>query len=114
MKKIAHHLLTIAIILAIIFSAVFVYKLKNTKRPEDLYRLDSLIQGNIEQSVEANGTINPVTLVNVGTQVSGTVKKLYVDFNDRVKKGQILLELEGAWGLLLQHGGDVFREARVG
>ena len=94
MKKIAHHLLTIAIILAIIFSAVFVYKLKNTKKPEDLYRLDSLMQGNIEQSVAANGTINPVTLVNVGTQVSGTVKKLYVDFNDRVKKGQILLELE--------------------
>jgi HlyD family secretion protein len=44
--------------------------------------------------VTANGTINPVTLVNVGTQVSGRVKKIYADYNDQVKKGQILLELE--------------------
>ena len=51
-------------------------------------------KGDISQTVSANGTINPVTLVSVGTQVSGTVKKLYVDFNSKVKKGQILLELD--------------------
>jgi HlyD family secretion protein len=50
--------------------------------------------GDIEQNVTANGTIKPVTLVNVGTQVSGRVKKIYADYNDQVKKGQILLELE--------------------
>ena len=53
-------------------------------------------KGELNQSVSANGTINPVTLVNVGTQVSGTVKKLYVDFNSKVEKGQILLELDDA------------------
>ena len=60
------------------------------------YRSQTVEKGDISQTVSANGTINPVTLVNVGTQVSGTVKKLYVDFNSKVDKGQILLELDDA------------------
>lgn len=50
--------------------------------------------GNITQTVTANGTINPVALINVGSQVSGTVSELNADFNDRVKKGQVLLKLD--------------------
>src|SRR3989338_7691188 len=64
--------------------------------PEQQYRLQGVEKGDISQIVSANGTINPVTLVSVGTQVSGTVKKLHVDFNSRVEKGQILLELDDA------------------
>lgn len=64
--------------------------------PEQQYRMESAITGDIRQTVSANGTINPVSLINVGTQVSGTVKKLYVDFNSKVEKGQILLELDAA------------------
>ena len=60
------------------------------------YRTQAVEKGDISQTVSANGTINPVTLVSVGTQVSGTVKKLYVDFNSKVQKGQILLELDDA------------------
>lgn len=60
------------------------------------YRSQAVEKGDISQTVSANGTINPVTLVSVGTQVSGTVKKLYVDFNSKVEKGQILLELDDA------------------
>ncbi len=60
------------------------------------YRLAALKTGDLTQTVSANGTLNPVVLVNVGTQVSGTVKKLHVDFNDHVKAGQILLELDPA------------------
>jgi HlyD family secretion protein len=60
------------------------------------YRLAALTTGDVTQTVSANGTLNPVVLVNVGTQVSGTVKKLLVDFNDRVKAGQVLLELDPA------------------
>jgi HlyD family secretion protein len=71
-----------------------VYQHSHKKKPEDLYRLQTVVTGDIEQNVTANGTINPVTLVNVGTQVSGRVKKIYADYNDQVKKGQILLELE--------------------
>ncbi|MFA6015317.1 MAG: efflux RND transporter periplasmic adaptor subunit [Gallionellaceae bacterium] len=60
------------------------------------YRTQSVEQGEVKQIVSANGTLNPVSLVNVGTQVSGTVKKLHVDFNSKVSKGQILLELDDA------------------
>ena len=94
MKRIVHHLINIALILAFIFGATYVYKLSNKKKPEDLYRLERVILGDIEQNVTANGTINPVAMVNVGTQVSGLVKNIYADFNDQVKEGQILLELE--------------------
>ncbi len=50
--------------------------------------------GDVTQTVSANGTLNPVVEVNVGSQVSGTVQKLYVDFNSHVRKGQVLLELD--------------------
>ncbi|MEY3202566.1 MAG: hypothetical protein RIR70_2116 [Pseudomonadota bacterium] len=63
---------------------------------EPRYRTEKLDRGNISQSVSANGTLNPVKLVNVGTQVSGTVKKLNVDYNDRVSAGQVLIELDDA------------------
>jgi len=64
--------------------------------PEKRYRTQALARGEVTQTVSANGTLNPVTLVNVGTQVSGTVRKLHVDFNDQVKAGQILAELDDA------------------
>ena len=94
MKKLAHHFINIALILAVLFGAYYVYQLSHKKKPEDLYRLQPVTMGDIEQNVTANGTINPVILVNVGTQVSGRVKKMYADYNDQVKKGQVLLELE--------------------
>lgn len=62
--------------------------------PEKRYRLQTVERGDVTQTVSANGTLNPIVLVNVGTQVSGTVTKLYVDFNDKVEKGQPLLELD--------------------
>ena len=51
-------------------------------------------QGNIQTTITATGTIEPVTSVTVGTQVSGIVSKLYVDYNSVVKKGQIIAELD--------------------
>ena len=47
-------------------------------------------QTNIQNSITATGTIEPVTSVTVGTQVSGIVSKLYVDYNSVVKKGQVI------------------------
>jgi HlyD family secretion protein len=58
------------------------------------YELEAVTYGELIQTVTANGTLNPVSLVNVGTQVSGTVKRLYTDFNEEVKAGQLLLELD--------------------
>ena len=94
MKKLTTHLINIALILAFIFGAYYVYQLSHKKKPEDLYRLQPVTMGDIEQNVTANGTVNPVSLVNVGTQVSGRVKKIYADYNVQVKQGQVLLELE--------------------
>lgn len=53
-------------------------------------------RGPIVQRVSANGTLNPVVLVNVGTQISGTVLKLHTDFNQPVKAGELLAELDPA------------------
>lgn len=62
----------------------------------DEYLTVTVDRGDIVKTVSANGTLNPVVLVNVGTQVSGTIKKLHADFNDRVKSGQVLAELDPA------------------
>ncbi|MEO8132835.1 MAG: efflux RND transporter periplasmic adaptor subunit [Betaproteobacteria bacterium] len=63
-----------------------------TAKPK--YRTQAIDRGTIAQRISANGTLNPVTVVNVGTQISGTVVRLHTDFNARVKAGQILAELD--------------------
>ncbi len=63
---------------------------------ESQYKTRALERGDIVQTISANGTLTPVVLVNVGTQVSGTVAKLHADFNDQVQTGQILAELDPA------------------
>jgi len=81
-------------LVAIGLTAYFFWQAYGQDAGEDRYRLQSVDRGSIVQTVTANGTINPVVLVNVGTQVSGTIKKLHVDFNSHVKEGQILAELD--------------------
>ena len=72
------------------------WQLMAQRATSEKYRTVTAVRADVTQTVSANGTLNPVVLVNVGTQVSGTVKKLHVDFNDRVKAGQVLLELDPA------------------
>jgi HlyD family secretion protein len=75
--------------------AVLVWWLMPSKTNNgERYVTTTLERGSLTQTVSANGTLNPVKLVSVGSQVSGIVKKLYVDFNDHVTAGQILLELD--------------------
>jgi HlyD family secretion protein len=74
----------------------YAYQRQAAASPELRYKTQALTVGDVTQTVSANGTLNPVTLVSVGTQVSGTVKKLHVDFNDQVKAGQVLAELDDA------------------
>ncbi|MDQ1315126.1 MAG: HlyD family secretion protein [Pseudomonadota bacterium] len=66
------------------------------KPAEPQYRTATVDRGDISAQVSANGTLNPVVLVNVGTQVSGTVRRIEADFNQRVKAGQVLAELDPA------------------
>lgn len=58
------------------------------------YQTAAVDRGDIRQGVTATGTINPVKVVNVGTQVSGIVKEINVDFNVQVKEGQLLARLD--------------------
>lgn len=51
-------------------------------------------KGSIAQTITATGTVQPITQVEVGTQVSGVVEKVYVDYNSEVKKGQLIAELD--------------------
>ncbi|MCA3060902.1 MAG: efflux RND transporter periplasmic adaptor subunit, partial [Rhodocyclaceae bacterium] len=72
------------------------FQKKAEESKADRYRTVTVDKGAVVQRITANGTVNPVTVVSVGTQVSGTVTKLYTDFNQQVKAGQILLELDPA------------------
>ncbi|NHZ98848.1 efflux RND transporter periplasmic adaptor subunit [Massilia sp. CCM 8734] len=84
----------IAVIVAGVAGAAWLQSNKTPVIPESRYRSALVDIGTITQTVTATGTINPVALINVGSQVSGTVVELKADFNDHVKKGQVLLKLD--------------------
>jgi HlyD family secretion protein len=75
-------------------AAVYYSKSKTPVVEAPRFRVAQADTGNITQTVTATGTINPVALINIGSQVSGTVNELKADFNDHVKKGQVLLTLD--------------------
>ncbi len=58
------------------------------------YRLVTVEQGDVESLVSATGTLDAVTTVEVGTQVSGIISEIFVDFNDTVRKGQVIARLD--------------------
>lgn len=60
------------------------------------YTAAKVERGNLSTFVTANGTVNPVTTVLVGSQVSGTIQKLFADFNSAVKKGQLIAQIDPA------------------
>ena len=94
MSRLLKKIIISIVLLILAIGGYYFYKQKTIVKPEDQYRFQEITQGDVAQSVSANGTLNPVTLISIGTQVSGRVSKLYVDFNDKVEKGQILLELD--------------------
>ncbi len=80
---------------AIALIAIVIWALLGGKKEENIaYETAIADIGNIQNSITATGTIEPVTSVTVGTQVSGIVSKLYVDYNSIVKKGQVIAELD--------------------
>jgi HlyD family secretion protein len=86
-----------AAILVIIAGVVLVLSLSSrNKNDVPKYDKKAIDKGNIEALVITTGSLNPVTTVDVGSQVSGKIDKLYVDFNSRVKQGQVIAELDQA------------------
>ena len=84
------------IAIGVIALAVIAYLLLSGGKKEEKVEFETakVDQGNIQTTITATGTIEPVTSVTVGTQVSGIVSKLYVDYNSVVKKGQVIAELD--------------------
>ncbi len=79
----------------IIVIAVAAYLLSGGKKKEEVnFKTEKVAKVNILNSVTATGSIEPVNEVTVGTQVSGIVSKIYVDYNSVVKKGQVIAELD--------------------
>lgn len=64
--------------------------------PNVQYKTEKVTRGDIRETVTATGTLNAVVTVLVGTQVSGTIKYIYVDYNSPVKKGQVLAQIDPA------------------
>jgi len=82
-----------SILIVVFVILLFIFK-GNGNQPG--YRTEPVTKGDIQATVTATGTVNAVTTVLVGTQVSGTIKNLYVDFNSPVKKGQIIAQIDAA------------------
>lgn len=86
---------TLVIVAVAAIAALAVWLLSGGKKEEKItFDTAAVAPANIMNSITATGTIEPVTSVTVGTQVSGIVSKLYVDYNSVVKKGQVIAELD--------------------
>ena len=94
MKKLRISKIWIAVVVIVIV-AVATWAMSGGKKEEDInFKEEKVALKTLKNSVTATGTIEAVTSVTVGTQVSGIVNKLYVDYNSQVKKGQVIAELD--------------------
>jgi HlyD family secretion protein len=92
MKKLKLYIAILIAAIAVVL--VYRYYLNNKVKATPLYITAFVSRGSISHVVTATGTVEPVKQVSVGTQVSGVIKRIYVDFNSAVKKGQLLAEID--------------------
>jgi HlyD family secretion protein len=90
MKKIYLYALTAIVVLG----TLGYLWLSSSASKDPRYRTDKVSRGSVIIQVRATGVINPVKTVQVGSQVSGTIAKINVDFNSEVKKGQVIAEID--------------------
>lgn len=80
---------------ALFLLAILGWVLSGSKKKEEVsFSYETVAPANIQNSITATGTVEPVDTVAIGTQVSGIIDKIYVDYNSPVKKGQVLAELD--------------------
>ena len=82
------------LLLAISGAGYALWKKMPAEQPPQKFKTEKIERGDVVQTITANGTLNPVVVINVGTQISGTIQKLHVNFNDQVTADQILAELD--------------------
>ncbi len=91
------YFIPIVIVLALLIAGgYYLYPTIGQKGANQKFRTMKVERGEISSVVTATGTINPVTTVLVGSQVSGTIKELHADFNSRVKEGQVIAQIDSA------------------
>jgi HlyD family secretion protein len=78
----------------IILFAAAVLSCKGRGKTDEQYKTEKASRGDVTMTITATGTLSAVTTVQVGSQVSGVISRLYADFNSHVKKGQLLAELD--------------------
>src|SRR5919197_3946841 len=81
------------IVTLLVVTGFMIYRRADAKE-RTTYRFATVERGDLQSTVSATGTLSAVTTVQVGTQVSGQISAIYVDFNDRVKKGQLLARID--------------------
>ncbi len=85
---------TIIIIIAAVLIITLLFIKMAASKNKVSYKSVPIKKRTIVESVEASGIVNPVQTVDIGTQVSGTIKEIYVDYNSQVKKGQLLAQID--------------------
>jgi len=91
--KTKKRLLAGLLVLAVAAGGAWLWKVKFAEKPAQ-YTTEEVARGDITRVVSATGTIQAVNTVTVGSQVSGTIKRIYVDYNSQVKKGQLIAEID--------------------
>ncbi len=91
MKK---KLIIISVVVIVTAIVLFMYMGKDSSAGKEAYRIEEVKKGSLENIVSSTGTLSALETVEVGSQVSGILEKLYVDFNSPVKKGQVLAVLD--------------------
>lgn len=82
-----------AVVIAVIGAYLFYFK---NSGESPVYRTEKAVRGDLDERVTATGTLNPTVTIMVGTQVSGTIRDIYADFNSKVKKGQLIARIDPA------------------
>ncbi|MBP1696101.1 MAG: efflux transporter, family, subunit [Deltaproteobacteria bacterium] len=90
------YLIGMVIIILILAGGILLRQLSGQNGSNQKFRLAKVERGEVSLAVTATGTINPVINVLVGSQVSGTIKALYADFNSQVKEGQVIAQIDPA------------------
>ncbi len=85
-----------ALIAAAAVAAAGGFYFLNTREGEIQYKTVPVVRSDLRSTIQATGTLNPVETVDVGTQISGTIKELYFDYNRRVKQGQLIAIMDSA------------------
>ncbi len=90
MKKVIKFLLVVAVIGGV------AYLMTGKSAKQTFYTTKPIEKGSLIEKITATGQINPISTVNIGSQVSGTISEIYVDYNSEVKKDQILAQIDPA------------------